>query len=380
MGFNEGLSIRKKGLRKKLSVVEGLVFVLPFFVTTYVFQEEGVFERLQPAHAVLFIFVLLTVLGGVLILRKVFDEFEMVAVIARKPAVERKNEGEVFFRSDTAELREIAGAFDQILRELSERKKRLIEQDDELEAARADVLHMNRLSHLGEVAAAMVHEISQPLNVIGLSAQSVMADEKKGIIPPLHPVMREGLARMESQTYKAREIIERVMSYAHAGRAEEPRPVDVSEPLDGALSLAGRLLELRNIRLVLDLAPGLPKVMAEPGRLEQVFLNLIANAKDAMEEGDGPKVLTIRSARGGGGEIVMEFRDTGGGVAEDIRDRIFNPFFTTKPAGRGTGLGLSISRDIIREHGGEFGLEVEDGIGSSFMVKLPAAFNPGGEA
>ena len=134
---------------------------------------------------------------------------------------------------------------------------------------------------------------------------------------------------------------------------------------------------IRDISVDVDLSQDMPEVPANQNWLEQVFLNLITNARDAMEIKHGEKgkeqVLTVRGRRSENDEVMVEISDTGEGIPAEIADKIFDPFFTTKEAGNGTGLGLSISQSIIREHGGDITFETREGEGSTFKVILPPA-------
>jgi signal transduction histidine kinase len=155
-------------------------------------------------------------------------------------------------------------------------------------------------------------------------------------------------------------------------------PIDINQPIQGVFKLLSRQLGVRGIKIVLDLGEGLPRVLADSNRLEQVFVDLVINARDAMESKKAQSlgatsnhVLTIRSYCEGD-RVVVSIEDTGTGIPANIRERIFEPFFTTKEVGGGTGLGLSISYGIVKDYHGEIQVDSVVGKGSTFKVAFPA--------
>ncbi|MEA4857152.1 sensor histidine kinase, partial [Solidesulfovibrio sp.] len=161
-------------------------------------------------------------------------------------------------------------------------------------------------------------------------------------------------------------------------------PVRVHEVLSKAVDIFGQQLSRRGIELAWGLAERLPAVPGDPNRLEQVFINFLLNARDAIEERaerDGPageaapRRITVRTMRNHD-YVTVRISDTGGGVPESIVDRIFEPFFTTKQVGKGTGLGLSISYGIIKEYGGEIHVSNNETGGASFHIRLPVSGRP----
>jgi signal transduction histidine kinase len=149
-------------------------------------------------------------------------------------------------------------------------------------------------------------------------------------------------------------------------------PVDLNGPIRGVFTLLGQQLKLRNIEVNLELDEGLPKILADRNRLEQIFLNLVTNARDALEA-KGPeaaKKLTITTSREGKA-VVTAVWDTGTGMPEGIRKKIFEPFFTTKEAGQGTGLGLSITYNLVKDFKGNIEVESAPDVGTTFKVSFP---------
>jgi len=147
--------------------------------------------------------------------------------------------------------------------------------------------------------------------------------------------------------------------------------VQINEAIQGLLTVMGKQLELRQIRLTLELDPGLPKILGDKNRLEQVFINLAMNARDALDDPQlKDKKIRIRSTYKNGW-VQIEFSDNGCGMSKEIQDKIFEPFFTTKGVGQGTGLGLSISYGIIRDYEGQILVKSQVGEGTTFTLLFP---------
>jgi|GEM_PF-1742971 len=244
----------------------------------------------------------------------------------------------------------------------------------ELEEAYAQVFHTSRLSQLGEMAMGIAREINLLLNSISRISQRVLSHAGEDMMPLLPPRVEKHLVEIDFQISRIKAIFEHLRTFADKETdSRNLHLIDVSEPISGALSMIEEQLKLMNISIEIDLARDLPKVLANPNWLEQVFLNIMTNARDAMESRSQEKKqsLTIRGWKNENGGATIDIIDTGDGVPEKIRNMIFEPFFTTKEVGQGTGLGLSISRSIITEHGGTLTLEPNEGEGSSFRITLP---------
>ncbi|MDP1758642.1 MAG: ATP-binding protein, partial [Thermodesulfovibrionales bacterium] len=249
----------------------------------------------------------------------------------------------------------------------------------ELEDVNAQLFHTSRLSQLGEMAMAAARETNILINAISRTNQSIKHDAEICQRPSALSKLEEKLKDVDLQVERIKRIIDSLRVFAQREMdSKDFQLTDVSEVVRETLSLVGEQLKLRDIRIDMDFSPDIPKVLANRNWLEQVFLNLITNARDAMEAmevkySDKEQVLTIRGRKSEKGRVVVEVSDTGGGVPKDIKDKIFIPFFTTKGAGMGTGLGLSITQSIIREHGGELTFKTREGVGSTFSVLLPPA-------
>ncbi len=234
------------------------------------------------------------------------------------------------------------------------------------------LIQASKLATLGEMAAGIAHELNQPLNVMKIGSdflKEVVRGGKKIRDEELNTVAEE----ISSQVDRASGIIKHMRDFVRIAD-KKPGKADINKPIRDVFKIIGEQLRLRQIELELDLDENLPPIMADSNRLEQVFINLVTNARNAMEDKmSGPtKLLKIRSFINNG-DVTVTVSDTGIGIPEDIIDRIFEPFFTTKEAGKGTGLGLSISYGIIKDYGGTIRVETEVGTGTTFELRFPAA-------
>ena len=237
------------------------------------------------------------------------------------------------------------------------------------------LIQASKMATLGEMSAGVAHELNQPLSVIKTSASflSKKIERKEPVSPD---ILRELADEMDSQVDRASLIINHLRQF---GRKTDIRKANVqlNDCIAGTFTVLGRQLEVHGIKVELDLDEDLAPIKGDRNRLEQVFLNLIMNARDAMDEKqelagqDVEKVLRI-SSKTAGDQVVVNVSDTGLGMSEMVKEKIFEPFFTTKPVGKGTGLGLSISFGIVRDYDGVIGVESVEGRGTTFTISFPA--------
>jgi histidine kinase len=239
------------------------------------------------------------------------------------------------------------------------------------------LIQAGKMATLGEMATGVAHELNQPLSVIKTASSFFM--KKIGRQESIPDKTLATLAEeIDSHVDRAAKIINHMRQF---GRMPEDtlKPVQVADVLQSAFELFSQQLKLREIEVRWDIEDNLPLILADYGRLEQVFINLLINARDAIEERwaggtslkPGLKRITLFS-RHHDGKVLVEVRDTGSGVSEEIADKIFEPFFTTKTVGQGTGLGLSISYGIVKECGGTIKLDAGDDGGACFRLSFPA--------
>jgi two-component system, NtrC family, sensor kinase len=246
----------------------------------------------------------------------------------------------------------------------NERIGRLLLFDDVTQRERMEeqMTQTEKLTSLGLLAAGVAHEVNTPLAVISnyiqmLAKQMPEGDPRQSIID-----------KIVKQTFRASEIVNNLLNFSRTGAAEAAS-VDVNRVVEETLSLVAHPLKTARIQVVKELGESLPPVHGSANKLQQVFLNLFLNARDAMPGGG---MLEVRTGAHNG-SVEIEIADTGAGIPREDIHRIFDPFYTTKSNGRGTGLGLSVSYGIIKEHAGKIDVRSTPGKGTSFHVEFPAA-------
>lgn len=256
------------------------------------------------------------------------------------------------------ELHELAEAFNFMAEALRKRDEKL------REFTTRRIMESERLAHIGQLAAGIAHEINNPLTGIVTYAHLLLERAKAG------NGTREFLEKIVKQADRCRDIIRGLLDFARQ-RKPDKRSSNVNRVLEECISLVENQALFHNIRIIRNLAPDLPKVFMDPSQIQQVFMNMIINAAEAMD-GNGQLKLTTRHLSADG-IVEIQFSDTGHGISEEDLDRIFDPFFTTKEVGHGTGLGLAISYGIIKEHKGTITVESQVGKGTTFTIRLPVS-------
>ena len=241
-----------------------------------------------------------------------------------------------------------------------------IEQEKERKAAAAKMIQASKLATLGEMSTSVAHELNQPLNVIRMAAANVRRKISKGTADPEY--LNDKLVRIEDQTARAAAIIDHMRMFGRNAK-EESEPVDPRKMVTNALGLVGEQLRLAGIEIVTELPQDCSLISGHPILIEQVLLNLLTNARDAMAERDGESKITLRVFEDDEG-VHITSEDTGGGIPEDVLGRIFEPFYTTKGIGKGTGLGLSVSHGIIHDMNGTIVADNTDD-GARFTINFP---------
>ncbi len=237
----------------------------------------------------------------------------------------------------------------------------------EVQQLRSELAHASRVSMMGQFASALAHELGQPLGAILRNTEAAELFLEHD--PPDIEEVRAILADIRHDDQRAGNVIDRLRALLKR-RNFTPRALSVSDELANVFALARSDLSTRKVQLEIDMAPDLPTVLGDPVHLQQVLLNLILNAMDAVEEvADTRRKVTVRAQRHGSGEIEVAVEDSGPGIAPDKLKRLFEPFFTTKA--NGMGIGLSISRTIIEAHGGRIWAENNAGEGATFRFTLP---------
>jgi C4-dicarboxylate-specific signal transduction histidine kinase len=255
-----------------------------------------------------------------------------------------------------------------IMGDLRETTAEIQRREQELRDKQEQLVQAGKMAMIGELATGIAHELNNPLNNIGLFVGNAI-DRIELSMADKELVLRE-LRNTLQQVRKATEIISHLRTFGRAA-AVSREPVNINEVIERAVALMQAQLRLRQIAVQLDLSPRPPTVIGNAIQLEQVFINLLANARDAVA--DAPrKLISIRCAVDGG-HVCVSVRDTGPGIPEGLEQRIFDPFFTTKDVGTGTGLGLSITYSIIKEHHGTISVTNSPDAGAEFLLEFPLA-------
>lgn len=270
------------------------------------------------------------------------------------------------------EVAQLAESFNTMLKSLRQMKAdleewgrtleaKVRERTEELVAMQTRVAQSERLASLGMLAAGVAHEINNPLGGIlsltALALEDIQAEDAN----------RKNLEEVVRQSERCREIVRGLLEFSRQSETGSER-VDINETIENTLDLVGKQSAFFNVRLVKDLEPSLPPVTAERSQLQQVLMNIIINAAQAMGERG---TLTVSTSESDDAFIEIRISDTGRGIAADEIDRIFDPFYTTKESGEGTGLGLSIAYGIVTKHGGTITVDSAVGVGTTFTISLP---------
>lgn len=298
---------------------------------------------------------------------------------------------------DRGELRVRVRAGERII----ELEQELAAQNRALREAQAALVQSEKLASLGQLAAGMAHEINNPIayvsNNLAVLRRDVPAalqvldkyhqgrEQLRQVAPQIVadaerleedidlPYIRESLPRLFERSLdglaRVRDIVRNLRDFARLDEAEF-KEADLNAALQSTLEILGHEIKKNAIALRTHFGE-LPPVLCHPGKVNQVFLNVVMNAIQASEPGGAIDVSTRRDATMSGGGVAIEVKDNGCGIKPEHLPHIFDPFFTTKPVGQGTGLGLSVSYGIIRDHGGAIEVESEVGRGTLFRIRLP---------
>lgn len=277
-------------------------------------------------------------------------------------AVQHVTEGDlrhrVYVDSSVAEIQSLAAHINRMAAALEQRDEAIRRQAEER------VSRSERLAIVGRLAAGVAHQINNPLGGIMLFSNLLLRKA------PPEGTERENLERIANETRRCQKIVQGLLDFA---RHREPKleETSIAEVIDKTLSLVESQSMFLNIEVIRSFDPSAPRVRVDVGQMQELVLNLVLNAVDAMDK-KGRLTLSV-VADAGGRAVKVGVGDTGCGIPADRIERVFEPFFTTKEEGKGTGLGLSICRGIVENHGGTIWVESEPGQGASFFIRLPAA-------
>ncbi|MBI9087086.1 MAG: HAMP domain-containing histidine kinase [Desulfobacterales bacterium] len=294
------------------------------------------------------LFMLLFIMGALLVNRKVVNP-----LVTLERATKKIGRGDFSLISHSARI-------DSEVDRLIVAFNRMVE---ELEARQEQIIHSRKIASLGTLVSGVAHELNNPINNIILTIDSLVGGRK--ITDDRRTAMLEDIL---AQAIRASGIVKNLLDFSRS-ETVTVQEIDISQLLEDTLRIAANQIALSNISVQKHLAADLPHVQGNRQGLQQVFLNLIVNAVQAMNDGGN---LWVTSARDKNDRrIIITIRDTGSGISEENLTHIFDPFFTTKEVGRGTGLGLSVSYGIINKHGGRITVDSQVGKGSTFTVSIP---------
>ncbi|MBF0592063.1 MAG: hypothetical protein HQL02_08240 [Nitrospirae bacterium] len=272
------------------------------------------------------------------------------------------------------EIGELARAYNEMTKslkfeksDLQEKTRRLSEimeqKAREVRKTQEQYMHTEKLASLGRMVAGVAHELNSPLTGIIIFAQLLLkrTDNKQD---------KDDLEVIIQQAEKCSNIIAVLLGYSRAIPSEKV-DLDVNKTIESALNILQNQARFHNMGISKELNPDLPRIAGDPSQLEQVFINLLINAADALEGKGKVFIKSSRISEEDNDLVEIEFTDSGSGIPEGNLDTIFEPFFTTKPEGKGTGLGLAVSRGIIQKMGGRITVRNKPDAGASFLIHLP---------
>ena len=262
------------------------------------------------------------------------------------------------------ECGELAAVFNQMTENVKRSREQLEQTVDTLKTTQAQLIQSEKLSGIGEFVAGVAHELNNPLtSVMGFSELLSKADND-----PQHKRFLEMINKSAQRCHK---IVQSLLSFARH-RAPERKLSSINELVESAVEFLQYQLRTSNIEVATQLDANMPKAMVDPHQIQQVFLNIINNARQAIE-GHQPKGSVQITTEVCGQVVRITFQDNGPGISEKNLSKVFDPFFTTKEVGKGTGLGLSLCYGIIKEHGGAIVVRSKPGEGAAFVIELPLA-------
>jgi signal transduction histidine kinase len=250
---------------------------------------------------------------------------------------------------------------------------RVTKRTMQLAEAQAKLIHSEKLAAVGELAAGIAHELNNPLAGIyaflQVFVERIRSRGLKQLSEEEASSFQENLVHVEREIQRCKSIIGSLLTFARVSD-KDFMPLNLNKVIQDTLAFTQSNLTKSGITVETDFNEDIPVVLGDSNELQQVFLNIIVNARKAMP--DGGKLVIVTGSDNDGNSVFVSYSDTGEGIEEEMIEKIFDPFFTTRKPGEGTGLGLSISYSIIKEHNGEIFVESKRGKGTTFTLVLPA--------
>ncbi|MGI8786286.1 MAG: ATP-binding protein [Pyrinomonadaceae bacterium] len=334
-----------------VAIISFIIFQIP--IVWWAFRDGETFEAWRRYLVFSVISALVpNLLLVLLIVRTISRPLQRIALAAVQ-VTEGGYGTKVDLRRSNDEIGLLAESFNEMSRKMANDIEQLRQLNEQL-------IRTEKLAAMGTLSAGVAHEVNNPLASISSLIQMMQSQTD------LDAETREKLKLISTQIQRITQVTKDLMDFARV-RPAAKSSVDINSVIEKSLRLASFDKSFQNLELKKDLSETAPKVFADQDQLQQVFLNLFLNARDAMPSGGELFIKTSRSQN----EIEIEIADSGDGIAEQNLKQIFDPFFTTKPAGKGTGLGLAVCYGIITAHGGRIEVSENDGRGTQFIISLP---------
>lgn len=334
-----------------VAIISFILFQIP--IVWWAFQDGTSFEAWRKYLVFSVISALVPNLLLVLLIVRTISRPLQRITLAAVQVTEGEYGTEVDLRKSNDEIGLLADSFNEMSRKMADDIKQLQQLNEQL-------IRTEKLAAMGTLAAGVAHEVNNPLASISSLIQMMQSKDN------LDERTRENLKLIQTQIQRITQVTKDMMDFARVRPAAKSL-VDVNVLIEKSLRLASFDKSFQKLEINKNLAENLPKVFADGDQLQQVFLNLFLNARDAMPEG-GKIVIDTESLSS---EIYIKITDSGSGIKSEDAQKIFDPFFTTKPTGKGTGLGLAVCYGIITAHGGKIEVAPNDSLGTTFYIALP---------
>ncbi len=364
-------------LSGKLILAIGIMMLTVGLVFAYVFITKNPYSRLEEILLYGGSFVIITSFSLCLILYNIVTRPLYLLV----DGMNKLSKGDMEFRinlNTKDEMGVLARSFNSMAEELMQYKEKMENWtrslEDEVQKKTAEIykaqeqlINTEKLASLGRMAAGVAHEINSPLTGIVTFAHLMLKRVPAGNAQDI-----EDLNIIIDQAERCSKIIKGLLGFSRKTASEKIR-VDANVLIENILAMVRNQAKFYNIAFDIQLDKTLPEISIDATQIQQVFVNLLLNAADAMEEKGKIKIASRVVEDAGSKFIELEFADSGPGIPEENVGKIFEPFFTTKPVGKGTGLGLAVSYGIIKKHEGQIFARNNQGRGASFFIRLPVA-------
>lgn len=335
---------------------------------------EGVDKELSQNRKSLLLMSIISLLAGIGVVSLLIAQFvhrPIFSLVEKMAEVEEGNLDVSVQVERDDEIGRLARSFNTMtarLKALYETlEERIAERTRQLEASQAQLLQSSKLASIGRLAGGVAHEINTPIGIIMMRGQDLVEEAKRLRLPE---DMVEDLDVIHRQADKVAQIVRELLTFSRESPFH-PEPMDVNDTVDRTIRLMDHTLSRRGIQLRTALAHDVPPTVGDATRMEQVLVNLINNAVDAMPGGGTVWIRTEHRVENGRIWAAIRVRDSGIGIPAEYLDRVFDPFFSTKEVGRGTGLGLAVSYGIVEQHGGRIFIQSAEGQGTEVLVLLP---------